>query len=719
MLVDSLPEHELPDWPVLLLSLMMVVTPGLGVPSEALLQDTLKSMLVALFALGAAFMFFAGLRTAANQSIRWHLLLVLPLTLMGYALFSMHWSHAFLGGVEAIRWFVFSLIVFLGLNTLTPDKTTRLLWGIHLGATAACLWCALQFWLGLRLFPQSPPPASTFINRNFFAEFIVCTLPFSSYLMLRARTGLYILFFASTLALHTVALLATGTRSALVSLLLFAALLPFILYACRKQLARADLSNRQCSAIAVVFVGMFLILGSIPTWNPQITEGSGPISPFERAFGRAATIAHAEEYTQGSFSIRSKMWLATAHMIAAHPVSGVGAGACEVHISQYQDSAQLLETDYYPHNEILQLLAEYGVVGWAFLLGLVGYLLWAAYRTWRLPAGLDGSEKPLRAFTLASLLMLLLVSNAGFPWRLASTSALFALGLSILMASDARLAAGNPVKWTKLQPCSERLRQWMMWGVGFSTLLALYISFQAAECESKLTRALKVALTISRSVNPLDPSWEPAKAQLLQWTAEGIAINPHYRKLTPAIADELARWGDWQDANWIWESVAASRPFIPGITANLARGYIHTGDLKKAQESLEKTQILQPTAPSTANLRILLLSREDRMEEASSQLAALLRAGNFNEESIRLGYAIGMQTHNSELALLALRLNIQKSPAEAVGSWIRIGNIYETMAPKDPLQAQQSYQAAYSTTPPAQRASVMALIPEPYRAGIR
>ena len=40
-----------------------------------------------------------------------------------------------------------------------------------------------------------------------------------------------------------------------------------------------------------------------------------------------------------------------------------------------------LETDYYVHNEFLQLVAEYGLVGWLFLLALAAYLLAAFWRT--------------------------------------------------------------------------------------------------------------------------------------------------------------------------------------------------------------------------------------------------------------------------------------------------------------------------------------------------
>ena len=65
-------------------------------------------------------------------------------------------------GVEAVRWFIFSLLVWVGLNTLSRDRVPMLALGIHLGAVTAALWTALQFWVDFKLFPQGPNPASTF-----------------------------------------------------------------------------------------------------------------------------------------------------------------------------------------------------------------------------------------------------------------------------------------------------------------------------------------------------------------------------------------------------------------------------------------------------------------------------------------------------------------------------------------------------------------------------
>ena len=164
------------DWTVVLLALMMFLAPALGVPNELMLQDTLKSIVVSFGALAAALLFFWNQRNRGT-ALRWHAVVWLPLMLMLYALGSMAWSHTYLAGGEAIRWFIFTLIVWLGLNTLDRDRLPQLLWGIHAGAVVASLWTALQFWTDMTFFPQGPNPASTFVNRNFFAEFLVCTLP--------------------------------------------------------------------------------------------------------------------------------------------------------------------------------------------------------------------------------------------------------------------------------------------------------------------------------------------------------------------------------------------------------------------------------------------------------------------------------------------------------------------------------------------------------------
>ena len=605
---------ESKDWTLALLALMMVVVPAVGARGEGLLQDTLKSILVSSFALAAAFAFFWRQRQQ-NAALNVHTLLVLPLGLMLYALGSMAWSHAYLGGVETIRWFVFSLIFFLGLNTFTLARVTQLAWCIHLGAVLASLWAALQFWSDFSFFAQGPNPASTFVNRNFFAEFLVCTLPFSVFLLTRIKDKASVFLATFALAFNVAALLMTGTRSALMGLLVLGLLLPALVLKYRNQWVSTGWRISHCVGVVALFITSAVCLGSIETANPKLIKESGRGDAIHRALTRTWSMTQAGEYSHGSFSVRTLMWKTTGRMILANPVTGVGAGAWEVQAPRYQEAATQLETDFYAHNEPLQLLAEYGLVGWLFLLSLLSYLSWATYRTWSDKTFEGKREAPLRAFTLASLLVFLLVSNAGFPWRLATTGALFALSLSILAASDIRLAAGSTffARRMKWRPC---YAQWALLATALCTGLGAYIAQQAIACEAKLVQAIKIALAISQSAYPDDPRWEKAKTEMLERVREGIAINPHYRKLTPIVADALASWGDWKNATWIWESVLESRPNVVIILANAARGHLQSGNRAKAQEYFDRAMALQPAAPTLKPLQEML------EQQAQKDLAA-------------------------------------------------------------------------------------------------
>lgn len=692
---------------------MMVVVPSLGAPNEELLQDTLKSALVAFFALGVSFAFFWQLGQQAT-SVLHHKVIYLPLSLMAYSLGSMAWSHAYLGGVEAIRWFVFSLILFVGMNTVTTGRVTLLAWGIHLGAVIASLWAALQFWSNFSFFAQGPNPASTFVNRNFFAEYLVCTLPFSVLLLTRVKdkTTAFLLLFS--LGFNLVALMMTGTRSALLGLSMLSLLLPYIVWRYREQVRSTGWRTGHVIGAATLLVCTVLAIGSIPTANPKLIAESGRVDAIGRAFTRTLSMTQQSEYSHGSFSIRAVMWKATGRMILANPITGVGAGAWEVQVPLYQAQGSQIETDYYAHNEILQLLAEYGLVGWLFLTGLLAYLFRAAYQTWHDQTEEGRREAPFRAAALSSLLVLLLVSNAGFPWRMATTGALFALCLAILAASDARLRVHGQGLW-RMVPWGHRSTPWALGLVVLCTAIASYITQQAIECESKLVRAVKIALTISHSGIDSDPRWDNEKKKMFGLLGEGIAINPHYRKLTPITADALAGWGDWRNAVWVWETVLASRPYVVVMLANVARGYLQLGDVVTAQAYLEKAIRLQPSAPTLATLEVVFLSRVGRVNEAMLRASTLLEKGVIDRDLMQAAYTLGLNNGRPDLAIQALGLGIKTWPNRAVDGWLKLGDIYDRSPTNDESKASQAYRAAMNAAPENYRNAVLEKIPPKYR----
>lgn len=705
------------DWTVPILAFMMFLAPAAGVPHEMMLQDTLKSIIVSFAALGAALLFFWQQRNR-RDGLRWHALVWLPLALMLYALGSMVWSHTYLGGVEAVRWFIFALLLWLGANTLGRDQVPTLAWGIHLGAVAASLWTALQFWVDFSFFPQGPNPASTFVNRNFFGEFVVCTLPFSLLLLARARQSAMIFLLSLTTGFNIVAMLMTGTRSALIAAGVLLVVSPVILWLYRRQFAFSTWASGQRIMAGSVLVATVLGLGMIHTGNPKLIEENRlenrGLTALQRSFARAKSLTQSEEYTERSFSVRLIMWKATGRMILARPLSGVGAGAWEVDIPLYQAAGSQLETDYYVHNEILQLLAEYGLVGWLFLLSLLAYLSRAAWRTWRLrtPEGL--AEAPLRALTLASLLAFLVVSNAGFPWRMASTGALFAMGLAILAASDARLGFRGATTAMRLAWKPAYAQSLAVASVA-CLALATYITQQAVECEAKIVQAVKLALTISQSGDYQSPRWDKTKREMLTLIKQGTDINPHYRKITPMVADEMAKWGDWKDAVWVWESVVSSRPYVTAIMSNIARGYAQLGQPDKAFEYLRRAQKLQPDAPSVASLEVILLSRSGKEAEALQIARKRIADGVYDYDMVSAAYTLGVRARDWALALKSLELRNKGWPAQLVDGLLKSGDIYAATEAKDEAKALAFYQQALAAAPDQDKAATRARIPTIYQ----
>ena len=708
--LKALPQEiERGDWTVVILALMIFLTPAIGVPNELMLQDTLKSMVASFAAVGAGLLFFWQQRNR-REGLRWHGLMWLPLALMFYALGSMAWSHTFLGGVEAIRWFIFSLILWLGLNTLSRQRTPYLIEAIHWGAFVCSLWTVLQFYFDFSYIPQGPNPASTFVNRNFFAEFVVCTFPFSAYLLAQARARPRILVLAFTLGFNIVALMMTGTRGALIAMWLLLVIMPLIAFIYRKQFAfiKWD-SGKRILAIGVL-IATVAAMGLINSGNPKIIAEQAKFSnlttPFDRAFKRTASIKGSDE----SLNIRFVMWRATGEMIKANPVFGVGAGAWEVMQPLYQVEGTQLETDYYVHNELLQLVAEYGVTGLLFLLALFGYLLAAAWKTIRnkTPDGLI--EAPMRAVALASILALLIVSNIGFPWRLASTGCIFALSLALLAASDARLAIRGPAAAARMEwkpAFSQVLAAFMM----VCLALTIYISQQAAATENKIVSAVKIALTVSQSGDVNNRKWDKSKTQMLTLAREAIDINTHYRKITPMVADELAKWGDWKNAVWIWESVTVSRPYVVALMSNVARGYFQIGNTEKAMEFLARCEKIQPKAVAVRSLKVIMMSRSGKETEAALLAQQYIDEGTVDFDLLSAAYVLGIRKSDFGMAIKSLELRNKGWPASQGDGYVKLASVYLNYQ-KDDVKAAAAFKGALDAIPEKDRDALRKQIPQ-------
>ena len=206
---------------------------------------------------------------------------------------------------------------------------------------------------------------------------------------------------------------------------------------------------------------------------------------------------------------------------------------------------------------------------------------------------------------------------------------------------------------------------------------------------------------------------------MLSLLREGIAINPHYRKLTPLVADAMAGWGDWKNAIWIWESVLESRPNVVALLTNLAKGYLQNGNLSKAQETIQRAKALQPDSLQTSALEVVLWTKLGKDADAAQRAKVLLKADSIDYELVRFSYFLGMRILDPELAILALEMRIKNWPNDAVDGWLKLGKIYDAPEARDERKALQSYRAALKAAQPSEKAAVLAAIPPTYRGRLQ
>jgi O-antigen ligase len=696
---------------------LAVLLPMAGVPGEWVLQDTLKStLLTAGLLLALAAWWRAQRRTQGRgeaSTWTWHGVLALPLVLMVCALLAMGWSHTYLAGVEAARWAVLGLTLWIALQTLRAANAMHLVWAIHWGAVGACLWTAAQFWGDVAWFPQAAAPASTFANRNFFAEYLVCTVPFSVLALSQVVTPKWRVFVAFSVAFNLTALMMTGTRSALTALVVTALPLAVGLWRYRSALAWGRWSTTSRATVALVLLAGVLGLGSLPTRNAALLQESPATTALGRSWQRAASMANAEVYTAGSFSQRAAFWKSTARMWLDRPWIGVGAGAWEVYIALYQGPSADEEPDYYAHNEYLQLLAEYGLpAGGGVLAVLLAYLVISARHTWRLPA--NAPWAPLRATALCSLLALLVVSLAGFPWRLAGTGLLFMLCLSLLAASDQDLALPDTLgggTW----PVGRKALWITGLALALGAVLAATVAIQAIRAEwttvsgiHRLNHALKLRNT------------DPAATRRLQdegiaLVQEGMALNPHYRKLLAIPAEQLASLGDWAATADVLQHIADSRPHIANVWSNLVLARIELQQADAARAALTELERLQPDTARVRSMELLLLSRTGREAEAAQKARDYFAHDVVDFDATLLAYSVGLKLQQWDLVERALRLRAEHWPETAVDSYYRLGQAYAQAGKGFEDRALAAFKEGRNHLPPGELGNYLRQLPTAYR----
>ena len=117
------------------------------------------------------------------------------------------------------------------------------------------------------------------------------------------------------------------------------------------------------------------------------------------------------------------------------------------------------------------------------------------------------------------------------------------------------------------------------------------------------------------------------------------------------------------------------------------------------------------------SLEVILLSRTGNEPQAYRRSKELMEAGEYDFDLINAAYVLGARAKDWPMALKALELRSKRWPEQAVDGWLKIGNIYASVAEvKDESKALAAYKAADVCSSDLNRAALRAQIPPAYQA---
>ncbi len=447
-----------------------------------------------------------------------------------------------------------------------------------------------QYYFDFSWIRQGIPPAATFGNRNQAAHFAIFTIP--CVIAAWHRSERASLIWAWTLCMglscafiYHVQSMAAWIAAAGQAIFLFLILL-------REWIGRGlrlnwMTANHFWSGVAGCGLTLVLIL------NPAGHEKSDVAGTLYEvsAFWSEEESSTREETSQATVDlstakIRLTLWTNTWELIKAEPFIGVGAMNWRDHYARFS-SLGLRDTTisvdqhpHYAHNDYIQALAEFGIIGAALILWTGFVLFIRAYRVL-----IDYVKGKARnsfqdILPICSLISMASVAAFSFPAYRAMPPLLFAVFSAILFRipsvsmSSGRGQASHP---TPLPGFQKRLP----FAAGCIVALWTTIHFFVLKSEIYLRRS---------HFEYAEQDW----SGLHYWSLKGQKWNPFNRDLLLPLAEAQYHQGDIEKARSTFFTLERRFPYTPFSLYRAAKFYKSIGEFPKAEKLLRDIDQLIP-----------------------------------------------------------------------------------------------------------------------------
>ena len=466
----------------------------------------------------------------------------------------------------------FNLIRWLFLTLLTSAVLVSL-WGI-----AQYLWS--WQWLS-----QAAPPASTFGNKNFAAQYCLLCLPIAWVLFSQTQQRWQLWLYALSSTIIATYIIYTTTRAAWLGMILqLIIFIGWVIYerARWQKSILADSSSR-ITLFASLLVFIIAIHFNAEGFNSRAIIDIG---------SEANTIAEQTSVEAGNSRI--PMWFNTLYQIRENLFIGAGIGNWYIQYPIYQQSwfkDQLLSSSVatrHTHNDLLQLTAELGLVG--LLIILVTVFL-ALKTCWRLIQQPDPLIRIYTLGTFAAIAGLIVDSMFSSPLQRPMPTYLLVLFAGVFIWLDNHYSSTSTKQRHKAQNNSIVINP-SLWFLCVLMAAALLVS----------------SIFVHKRMQDANANYWKAKTansqqdyqSTLTFSSIAYRQNSYRKRLLNLVGGSYLLLKNYPQAAAALEDARRSYPYMQHTLFNLSYAYEKMKNFPKAIEIMSILQSVQPQNASHA-----------------------------------------------------------------------------------------------------------------------
>jgi O-antigen ligase len=492
--------------------------------------------------------------------------------------------------------FVMSFILFLNIF-LNFDNGRAVLKVLILSMTIVSIIGLLQYYFYntseiQNLFIQTAKPGATFSNKNMASHFIVMVVPLSFALFISAQQKIKIYMYGLAMFIGFWFLIYTTARQAYLAILIevFIVVIFFTLdfYKNKDISFIRTMSEAKTKTISLVFIFISLIFVS-------------NLSHQGFNFGSGLKTNKLISINLDGGKNRFPAWKNTIEMIKDNPISGVGVGQWQAKYPIYYDkvSKDVIFNESVRlkrlHNEYLEVFANFGIIGYIFLLWISFVIIKSLWRilsdcNHRFRMEILGVSMGLAGFSIVAMF--------SFPIRVFLPGFLLMIFFAlIILASKEQLLERTKIIKSKII-------------LGFiaatSVLLSSYLSLNSY----KWTEANRHYL-IARALENLGENKLAAGAGL-----ESLSLNPYSPDYYSMVGRNLFKSKKVKESVFFFKKSIDISPFDTGNLINLAFAFNSLKNFSMEKKVLDLIIRIDPKNVRASAQLVRVLIKNDKYSDA-------------------------------------------------------------------------------------------------------